>query len=157
MKHFGTGLLIGLAVMAVGFAQGPQAQRRPQADRLQDLLVPPDLVMRNQQAIGLTAEQQTAILKEISTAEAEFTQLRWTLQREIGTLVDLLQRPGVDEATVLSQLDRVLDLESRMKRARFLMAFRVKSHLTDEQVRMLDRIRDQQRRRIRSSVAPERP
>ena len=157
MKHASIGLLIGISLLALGFAQEPNQSPRPEADRLQQLLVSPELVMRNQKAIGLTEEQQAAILNEISTTQAEFTELRWKLQEQVDALVSLLQKTGVDEATVLAQLDRVLDLETRMKRTRFIMAFRVKSHLTEEQVQMLFRIRDQQRRRPRASAPVQRP
>lgn len=158
MKQTYMGLLIGIWCLAAGFAQeaGPSALR-PEADRLQQLLISPELVMRHQKAIGLTEQQRVAILEEISTTQSEFTQLRWELQGEIDTLVGLLREKGSDEKVVVTQLDRVLALETRMKRARFLMAFRVRSHLTEEQVRMLFRIRDQQRRRLRASAPSERP
>ncbi len=157
MKHKSIGFLIGISLLTFGIAQEANQPPRPETDRLQQLLVSPELVMRNQKAIGLTEEQQAAILNEISTTQSEFTELRWKLQEQVDALVSLLQKADADEATVLAQLDRVLDLETRMKRTRFIMAFRVKSHLTEEQVRMLFRIRDQQRRRPRASAPAQRP
>jgi hypothetical protein len=108
--------------------------------RLQDLLFPPDLIMRNQKALNVTQEQRQYILEQTQEATVEFTSLRWDLQDGLQELREMVKR-NEKEQVLLEQLDRVLDLERQVKRAQLLLAVRIRSTLTEEQVEMLQEMK----------------
>src|SRR5215813_7380186 len=76
------------------------------SDPIGENLFPPELLMQNQQAIGLTDEQKTVIRKEIETAQSAFTDKQWKLQDEMEQMVSLVKQDHVDEQKVLTQLDQ---------------------------------------------------
>ena len=121
---------------------------------MEELFFPPDLVMRNQRAIGLQDAQQEAIRAELQKTAARFTDLQWQQSAQVEAFEALCKMQPVDEKTVVAQLDKLLSLESEIKRLHFVSLVRVKNLLTPEQqvqLRELDRqgrprLDDQQRR-----------
>jgi len=123
------------------FAQeGPEGVP-PEPEALRRLLIPPDLIMRHQTELQLTADQEQYIRAQVLEAQAKFTDLRWSLQRELDPLQEMIETPGTPEATIMAQLDKVLSLEGEMKRARLLMALRIKNKLNPEQIEKLKQFR----------------
>jgi Spy/CpxP family protein refolding chaperone len=151
------GLLSVLWITPALAQPGPEeAGSRP--DRIRELLIPPDLVMRNQTLLNLSSDQRNAIVKEIRQAQAQFTDLQWTLEREVDELVNLIRDRNTEEGKVIAQLDRVLGAESEIKKARLLMALRIRNALTPEQVKTLERLRNRLKNRGgRPGVAPPGP
>ncbi len=122
---------------------------------LERYLVRPDLIMRHRQALQLTDEQGEYIKAEVIRAQSEFTSLQWELQGTVEKLAVLMRDPDTNDDELLAQLDQVLDLERRIKRAQLILAVRIKRKLTKEQVFRLERLkrrqqnrRDQNRRRF---------
>ena len=109
-------------------------------DALTDAFFSPEVVMRFQQQIGLTAEQRTAIVAAISAAQPRFVEAQWQLEPETAALGELLQGARVNEAAVLQQIDRVLDIERQIKRIQIEMLLRIKNQLTEEQQTQLARL-----------------
>lgn len=120
------------------------------ADRevLQRFFVPPNLVLRHQREIGLTADQRRRITREIQQAEKELVNLRWELREAMYALGDLLEQKR-PEGDILQALDRLLEAEKKVKRLRFALALRVQSELTEEQVEALRELRTPGPRRFR--------
>ena len=130
-----------LAGIASALAQQPPQPGQPPHDPIGAALFPPELIMQNQQAIGLNEEQKTAIRGEILKAQPRFTELQWQLQDAMETLASLLQQTPVDEQKVMAQLDKVLPLEREMKRAQLTLMIRIKNKLTPEQQEKLRQLR----------------
>ena len=118
-----------------------QAQQQPN-DPLGDSLFPPELVMQNQQAIGLTEEQKNTLKADLRKAQLRFTELQWQLQDESEKLVALVKQDHVDEQQTLAQLDKVLAAEREIKRAQFSLLIQIKNHLTPEQRTRLQEIKN---------------
>jgi Spy/CpxP family protein refolding chaperone len=78
-------------------------------------------------------------------AQPRFIELQWVLA-EVATLSQLVRAPRPDEARVLQQLDRVLDLERQTKRTQVEMLLRIKNSLTDAQREMLSQMTKRQLR-----------
>ena len=118
---------------------------------LERYLVRPDLIMRHRHALQLTDEQEKYIKAEVVRAQSEFTSLQWELQGTVEKLAALMRDPDTNDDELLAQLDQVLDLERRIKRAQLILAVRIKRKLTEKQVQRLERVRRQRfrRRRIR--------
>ncbi len=118
-------------------AQQPPAPRDPVAENL----FPPELVMAHQNAIGLDAAQKTAIRGELVKSQTRFTEFQWQLQDAMEALVALLKQAAPDESQVLSQLDKVLNLERDIKRTQIGLLVRIKNKLTPEQQARLQKLR----------------
>lgn len=143
-------------VMALGlstqllFAQHPPPGRHPQGRPPQGLMMndffPPDLVMRYQQKIGLNASQQKYISTEMQKAQASFTQLQWSLHKEMEKLNQITNQANVKEATAIAQLDKILNLERQIKKQQLILMIRIKNKLTPQQKNTLRKLRPKPRR-----------
>lgn len=100
---------------------------------LEEHFFAPELIMQHQNAIGLTAEQQTAIRGEMQTMMAQFTDLQWQESAETEALTALVRKDRPDEKEVLTQLDKLLNIENQMKRLHTGLLVRIKNTLTPEQ------------------------
>jgi Spy/CpxP family protein refolding chaperone len=128
---------IGLCALAPCDARGQEA-----ADKvLGQNLFPPELVMQNQQKIGLKPEQRTAITEAIQQLQNKVVELQWRMQEEGQRLAEMLQRNTINESEALAQVDRVLAVERDVKRAHMAMLIRIKNTLTPEQQGMLKALR----------------
>jgi len=123
-------VLVSLAGIAP--AQQPPTPRA-QEDALGRLLFTPDLVMQHQQDIGLRPEQRSAITKAIQELQTKAIDLQWKMQDQSQRLATLLQKPVVDQAAALAQLDEVLGAEREVKRAHVMLLIQIKNTLTAEQ------------------------
>ena len=108
-----------------------------QEDTLADAFFPPELIMQNQQQLGLSADQKTLLRSEIGKAQAKFTDLQWQLQDEMQRLGTLAREASPNEEKILAQLDKVLNLEREIKRTHIGLVVRMKRALTPEQQRQL--------------------
>lgn len=119
--------------------------QQPPPDPLAEGLFPPDLIMQNQEAIGLTDDQRNSIKGEVQKAQSRFSELQWQLQKEVEAMVVLVREPRADEQQALVQLDRILAIEREMKRAQIALLIKIKSSLSPEQQARLQQIRRQGR------------
>jgi len=129
------------APQAPAAAPAPPAPPRPPHDPIGDALLPPELVMRHQQAIGLTSEQKTYIRDQVRQAQLRFTELQWQLEDAAEALRTLLEKDRVDEPQALNALERVLDAERQIKTAQITLMVRIKNRLTPEQQTKLRELR----------------
>lgn len=112
-------------------------------DPLGENFFSPELVMQNQEAIGLSEQQKADLKDTIRHAQLEFTERQWKLQDEMEKLVSLVKQPHVDEQAALAQLDKVLAAEREIKREQVRLMVLIKNELTPEQQAKLQKIRDQ--------------
>ncbi len=122
-----------------GPAAPPGAQRSPQPgpDPLMGNLFPPELIMQNQEALGLSEDQRRFMIGEIQRTQAQATGIQWRLQAAVERLGGAVRQAQPDEGQVLAQLDSVLALEREMKRAQITLLVRLKGRLAPEQQAML--------------------
>jgi len=136
VKTFRICLVPAFALLAVATAgAGAGAQQPPQApdDPLARVLFPPELVMQHQQDIGLRAEQRAAITKAIQDFQGKVVDLQWRMQEQSQRLASLLEKPAVDQAAALTQVDEVLSVEREVKRAHITLLINIKNTLSAEQ------------------------
>ena len=145
-----TFLSILLASLSIANAQQPQAvgpgghsQRPPGGDRMNRSFFPPELVMRNQKAINLTPDQQSAIRSEMSQTTSRFNDLQWQLSAEEEALDSLVRGDVQDEKQILAQFDKLLLVEAELKRTQLSMLVRLKALLTPEQQQKLGELKKQ--------------
>jgi len=104
-------------------------------------LFPPELVMSNQKAIGLTPQQEESIQKELKKVHDGFLGLIWRLHAEGETMDSLLRQQTVNEEQALEQLNKILEIENEIKRTHFPLLVRIRNILTPEQRAQLNRIK----------------
>jgi Spy/CpxP family protein refolding chaperone len=105
----------------------------PSDDPFRDILFSPEMIMQNQQALGLTDEQKNFLKTEMTQAQTRFTELQWKLQSEVERLVSMVKESNADERQALAQLDNVLAAEREVKRTQIALLLRIKNHLRPEQ------------------------
>ena len=132
MKTFRICLVPALALLAVATAGAQQPPQAPD-DALARVLFPPELVMQHQQDIGLRAEQRAAITKAIQDFQGKVVDLQWRMQEQSQRLASLLEKPAVDQAAALTQVDEVLSVEREVKRAHITLLINIKNTLSAEQ------------------------
>ncbi|HYL55936.1 MAG TPA: periplasmic heavy metal sensor [Gemmatimonadales bacterium] len=123
-------MLVGVA--AVG-QQPPAGPGAPQDDPLARALFPPELVMQHQQDIALRAEQRATITKAIQDFQTKMVDLQWRMQDQAQRLAALVDKPAVDQAAALAQVDEVLGVEREVKRAHLTLLIQIKNTLSAEQ------------------------
>lgn len=102
---------------------------------------PPGMIMRNQEAIGLTDSQRDAITAEMAEAQKGFINLQWEIERESDKLARLLGADRIDEAAALQQAEQVMNAEQRLKKAHLTLLIRIKNQLTPAQQEKLRQLR----------------
>ncbi len=125
------------------WAQPPFISPPPPDHPMWNHLFPPELVMSNQKAVGLTPQQQESIQAELKKAQARFFDLMWRLHAEGETMDLLLRQESVNEEQALEQLDKLMKIENEIKRTHFPLLVRIKNILTPEQRAQLDTIKKQ--------------
>ncbi|MFQ5641159.1 MAG: Spy/CpxP family protein refolding chaperone [bacterium] len=117
----------------------------PERDPIEAHVFPPELVMQHQQILSLSAEQKSTLKKEIRSAQSKFTDLQWDLEDEMETFLSLLSQERIDEQQAITQLGKVLELETQIKRTHLTLAIRIKNVLTPEQQAKLQEIKKKSR------------
>lgn len=115
----------------------------PPIDAMMDSFFPPEIVMQNQKAIGLTEQQRATIIAEMKNAMARFTELQWQQNAEEEAMKSIVTQERPDEKQVLAQLDKLMAIENDIKRMRTGMLLRVRNVLTAEQQAKLQQIKGQ--------------
>lgn len=139
MKRPGIFLLFCLLIFCAALSAQQQAPQGP--DPIAENLFPPDQVLSNQKAIGLDDAQRNYVRSEILKAQTRFTELQFQLQDAMEALVSLLKQDPVDEAQVMTQLDKVLNAEREVKRTQIALMVRIKNKLRPEQQARLRQLR----------------
>ena len=118
--------------------QGQPGDRQMQQNRQQpppftEDFVPPELIMQNQQVLGLSDEQKKAIREIMKKSVSDFTDLQWQESSEQEAMASLLKEEKVDEAKAIAQLDKLLSIENGIKRLHMGAMIKVKNLLTPDQ------------------------
>jgi Spy/CpxP family protein refolding chaperone len=131
---------ICLCLLLLLAASSAHAQQ-PDRDPIGQSFFAPELVIQNQEAIGLNDEQKSYLKAEIRAAQLKFTELQWKLQDEMEKMIALVKQPRVEEKDAVAQLEKVLALEREIKRAQVTLLVRIKNKLTPDQQAKLAEIR----------------
>ena len=130
-------LLISLCLAADALAQSTQNNLNSR-EALKMGLYPPDIIMRHQQTLGISAGQRREMAQAVRKFQSDVAELQWTLQSEQQALKQLLERPRIDADAASAQADKVLALENQFKSAHFRLLISVKNALTEEQIALIE-------------------
>ena len=102
-------------------------------------LYPPDILMRQQQVLGISSEQRKEIAALVQDFQGKVTELQWAMPNEQQKLKMMLNASNIDSEAALTQAAQVLKMESEFKLAHFELLIAIKNELTDEQINTLDK------------------
>ena len=105
----------------------------PASDPVADYLYPPDFVMQQQRAVGLNDEQRSFIEAEVQKTQLTLRDTERVLREHTEKLASLLKAERVNESEVLTQIDKLSDLEREDRRAQLKLLIKIKNKLTTEQ------------------------
>jgi Spy/CpxP family protein refolding chaperone len=109
-----------------------QAQSTP-GDPIAENLFPPDLVLQQQRAIALTADQRDFIQSAAEKTQPRIQETEQRVQAEVQKLASLIAKDQVDESAVLAQSDRINSAEGELRRTQLGLLVSIKNKLTPEQ------------------------
>jgi Spy/CpxP family protein refolding chaperone len=102
-------------------------------DPLAGAFFPPELILLAHDQIALTSEQQEALRARVEQTQSRSDELRSKLDRETAALAAMAKPERVDEAAILAQLDKILDVERELKHLHIGLLSAIKNQLTPEQ------------------------
>jgi TonB-dependent SusC/RagA subfamily outer membrane receptor len=126
-------ILIRTRIPSTQVLSNPCNQAASADDPFARYLFPPELVMSNQQTIGLTDRQRSTIQDAMREAQGKFVDLQFKMSGEGERLQRLMQGTSIDEARLLEQVDRVLTVERDIKHTQLTLMARIKNQLTEQQ------------------------
>ena len=103
------------------------------ADPFAGAFFPPELVMLAGDRIALTPDQREALHARMEKTKARSDELRKNMERETAALAAMAKQDRVDEASLVAQLDKVLEVEREAKHLHVGMLVAIKNLLTPEQ------------------------
>ncbi|MCH7403281.1 TonB-dependent receptor plug domain-containing protein [Belliella kenyensis] len=116
-------------LLLAGIAQGQ--------DLFQGTLFSADHIMKNRDKISLT-DQQADKIKAIHGKNAgEFSTLKWDLDAENEKLKKMLQEPKINTDAASKQMDKILNLETQLKKKQFTNLLAIRGELNDSQTKSL--------------------
>jgi Spy/CpxP family protein refolding chaperone len=125
--------ILVFAVALFVLPQSTAAQDRGLEAQLRPYLAPPELVMRYQRQLNITAEQRQIISEKVGELQAGVLDLQWQLEDANQTLIDEVSRETIDVDAAISQFDRMLEIETSIKRHHIRTLLEIRNVLSLEQ------------------------
>ena len=115
-------------------------------DVLKELVPPPRMLLRHQEALGITDKQKSELKQVIKQAQAESLDLEFEVQEEAEKLAKIIGADNVDVDRALAQADVLMKAESDLKRVKLKMMLQTKAILTKDQLRKIEEFRQNKRK-----------
>ena len=109
------------------------AQESGEGDLLPAFLFPHDLVMDNQEQIGLGEEQVEALSTLLAELDAETAAIHQEIPAASAELREILAQTQINEAQAMASFNTILDLERQARRIWLQRLIRVKNVLAEAQ------------------------
>ena len=155
--------LLGAFTAAAAQPMGPSGPGRHHPGEMMDRrmaefgLFPPDFVLANQNALGLTDRQLLAITKDVGATHEKFAGMRDTIRPLAEKLHAMLSQSRIDEPEALALAAQLNDMEKQIKMEHLGLMIRVKNTLTADQQEKLKSLAPPRRDRSDRSDRPAPP
>ena len=136
-KLFAFALLLTVCPFQGLYADSPSEGEDP----LEQFVYPPELIMKHQSTIGLRGDQRQGLVAEVTQLQTDIVPLQFELSEAAEKLVKILAPPRVDEASAITEAERITTLEAQVKKRHLVLLIRIKNLLNEEQQRQLDALR----------------
>lgn len=101
----------------------------------------PETIMRNQSAIGLSAEQREAITAALRETQQRLLTLQWQREARSEEAAKLFAADRIDLEPAMARAAAVMEVEDEIKREHLRLLVRIKNELTPEQQEKLRQLR----------------
>ena len=139
MKVLRLFVLVGLGFLL--FCKPSNCAENTGSDPVAERLFPPELILHNGEAIGLSDTKREEVQARVMKAQERFEEVGKQLKKEQDALAALLDQEKPDEAVVLKQLDSVIAREREMRHEQFALLLSLRNMLTPEQQAQLKTLR----------------
>ena len=113
------------------------------ADPFAGAFFPPEVILQTHEQIGMSQQQLEMFQARVSKTQTQSEDLRKKLELETAALAALAKQERVEEASLLSQFDKVLDAERNLKHLHISLMVAIKNLLTPEQqARLRELVKD---------------
>ena len=132
--------LLGICLVlftTVATAQGIGKQK----DVFKGKLFAPNIILENQDELGLSKEQFTAIRAAVVAVQGNVAEHEWDLREAYMKVMADLDEVPVDEDKVMVNVQAALLAENEVKKLQVAMLIRLRNLLTDEQMQYLQGLR----------------
>jgi len=122
-------------VAALSIPQQTTAQEHDRSleSQLARYLFAPAMVMRYERQLGLTDEQRATVNQKARELQSTVLDMQFELEFETQGLVDVVSAAVVDTGAALRQVDKVLELETNIKRNHIRVLIEIRNALSAEQ------------------------
>lgn len=134
------GMALCVLVLPPALSAAGKASRE-QEDPFQGALFGAELVIKHQEAIGLTSQQRDEVVLAMQRMRSAVVPSQLSLSASAERLLVLLRRPRVDVEGALAEAQEAMRLENQVKLEQVRFLIEVKNLLTADQQSQLDRIR----------------
>ena len=135
--------ILAVAVAALAMPQLATAQHHDLEAQLRPFLAPPEMVMRFRRQLNISDEQRQTIRQKIADLQSEIMDLQWDLQDQGQALIEIVSQETADLGPALMQLDRVLEVESSIKKRHMQMLLEIRNILNSEQQQRLQELMEE--------------
>jgi len=100
-------------------------------------LVPPTMLMSNQEKLKLTSKQVEDIKVELKAFQSAVVDIQWALQTSMQKLNDQMEEDRINERQTVDAMEEVLKHERDLKISHLRMLIRIRNVLDERQLAML--------------------
>ena len=130
---------ITLAVI-VCFGMATAMAAGPKDDVFKGKLFPPNVILENQEELGLSKDQFTKIRAAVVEVQGNVAEYEWDMREAYMKLMAELDQSPVNEDRVLEHANTALLAENQVKKRQMRMLVRLKNLLTADQIAYLESI-----------------
>ena len=112
----------------------------PKPDVFKGKLFPPNVILENQDELGLSKDQFTKIRAAVVEVQGSVAEFEWDMREAYVKLMAELDQSPVNEDRVLEYANTALLAENQVKKHQMRMLVRLKNLLTEEQSAYLESI-----------------
>lgn len=112
----------------------------PKDDVFKGKLFPPNVILENQEELGLSKDQFTKIRAAVVAVQGNIAEYEWDMREAYVKLMAELDQSPVDEDRVLEHANTALLAENQVKKQQMRMLVRLKNLLTADQIAYLESI-----------------
>ena len=113
------------------------AQQDANQDPFAGRLFAPNIVLENQNELGLTDSQLQQIRELVISTQTTVSEHQWDMREAYREVMTELDEATIDESVVAEKIQLVLETENKVKLAQMSMLIRLRNLLTQEQVAWL--------------------
>ena len=110
-------------------------------DPLDELLFPPEPIMRHRESLDLSKSQGRKIVSLISGFQSGVVETQWKLLDAKAAVRTQLEAGRIDEKALEAALDALFAMENTVRRRHFLLLAQLRNELSPEQVVLLRSLR----------------